>query len=136
MGGYWARIESVVDNQGNRVTGLQTVVDSKVVCATDCTLRVGDRMVFTCKAIDPLARPIRWTISYTPDGFMPDGDLRRQALGDEVEFCWAVSDTDISAPTRVRISMASKGQSYRWSEGWDGCLEFLYTVLPRQDAVG
>lgn len=131
MNGNWARIESVSDSLGHHIHGLETVETSEVTCATNRIIRVGDQVVFTCKAIDPLARPVVWEISYSSKNSIPDGGLGQPVSlsGDEVEFRWVVAEEQVGLGTWVQIKMASAGADHRWPEGWDGCVSFLYAVV-------
>lgn len=130
VNGYWARIDVVADSLGHQVEGLQTVENAEAICATNSTVQVGDQVFFTCKATDPLARRITWEISYTSEGSIPGSNLggRQSLSGDEVEFCWEVSEDHIGVPTRVQITMASASEDLRWPVGRDGCICFLYNI--------
>jgi hypothetical protein len=131
---YAARIEAVTDSLGHEIRGIETLQEPHPLCVTTHRLHPGDQVLFTCKGIDPLARPITWTIchSINHDIATPLDDYAKlgpqSVLGDQVEFCWTVPEHAAGTPVLVQVTMTSQTADHRWSDSYDGSANFLYSA--------
>ncbi|SHN26860.1 hypothetical protein [Actinacidiphila paucisporea] len=92
---------------------------------TGVTLRPGDVVRFTCRAVDPQNRPLTWKMQ-TPDGARHDA-----GEGEHVEIVWHVEEKHIHNNAPLLLMVSSDGQHHRYgTAGWDGIVDFRYKVLP------
>lgn len=125
-GDYFPRIESITDEFGNALDGSMTLQTSNPSCSTGLTLRVGDRVRFTCHATDPQGRQLGWTMRNSPD---PSVELA--AEGSDVELEWVVGPRAVGQQSYILITVAALNAEYhRWEGRHDGMGLFLYRVLP------
>lgn len=94
---------------------------------TGTTVRVGEVIRYTCRAVDPQGRPIHWRLS-TPCNHVVVAD------GADVELEWIVADNDV-AQQGVGIYMATEGPHHRIKNSIDGRVFFFYMVLPPSKAT-
>ncbi|GHE80209.1 hypothetical protein GCM10014715_39490 [Streptomyces spiralis] len=130
-GQYFPRIELVRDSFGNST---ETAVQNQpqlFSVATGTTLRPGDVVTFTCRAVDPQNRGLFWAFQ-TPDGVRHTSDDPYGAtFGEAVEWTWEVTDKHISGIAVLAVTLTSDGNYHRYgAAGYDSIVAFTYEVLP------
>lgn len=124
-GGYYPRIESVSDEFGNVADGAGTLNLLGLGVQTGLTLRVGDRVRFTCHGTDPQGRTLRWRLRHTPDS---------QSLvvveGADAELEWQVTPKAVGEHSATLIRLEGDSDYHRYEGEHDGQVIFWYRVLP------
>jgi len=125
-GEYFPRIESVTDEFGNVIDGTVTLSKDTGSSTTGLTLRVGDRVRFTCHASDPQGRQVQWNLVN-----VPDQAFNVSAIGLDVELEWVVRAGAVAQRSSVLIAMSAVDAAFhRWDARHDGQVIFAYCVLP------
>ncbi|MFB7220263.1 Swt1 family HEPN domain-containing protein [Streptomyces sp. NPDC056227] len=132
-GDYFARIDNVTDSLGNCIDSFPPdPMEHGVSLRTGAVVHPGDTITFRCRGTDPQGRDLTWWVLPTRDTDNP------RYTGRDLDIAWRVSSTDISARRDVHIYMKSSGPYHRVnteSSGFDYCVTFIYTVLPREDSA-
>ncbi len=125
-GDYFARIEEIVDNFGNRIDGAQTLQTSNPGIVTDQALGVGEVLTWRCRGWDPQGRALRWHVLFAPSKDWTFVEVE----GNEVELSYTVREDNISMRSYAVVRLIADSPYHRWSEGVDGMALFYYRVNP------
>ncbi|WP_329202844.1 MULTISPECIES: hypothetical protein [unclassified Streptomyces] len=124
-GEYFPRVEIVRDSFGHSTETAISAQDQMFMVRTGVTLRPGDVVRFTCRAVDPQSRPLTWRMQ-TPDGTSHDA-----GEGEDLEIVWQVEEKHIHTNASLLLTVSSDGQHHRYGTvGWDAAVDFRYKVLP------
>lgn len=125
-GDYYARIEEVSDNFGNRIDGVETLEWANANLTTNLTLSVGQVVTFRCRASDPQGRTLTWYLETYPASYGP----AVVATGGDVELQWTVTTEHVSGKSSAWVKLVSDSPYHRWPDGNDGFAAFHYRVDP------
>ncbi|MGW5450308.1 hypothetical protein [Streptomyces asiaticus] len=122
---YFPRIELVRDSLGNSSETAMTVQPHMLAVQTATTLRPGDVVTFTCRAVDPQNRTLTWSLQ------TPEGRRYSNHEGGDVEITWEVRKQDVHTRADALVMLASDGEYHRFgANGFDASVSFRYEVLP------
>lgn len=114
-------IESIRDSFGNASADLSSTQASSV--ETGLVLRVGDEVIFECRAWDPQGRELTWQWGRV---FASQGSA---ITGSEVSLPWVVTEKDVGARLQIEIQVLSSGPYHRHTQ-YDHRVTFVYAVEP------
>jgi hypothetical protein len=122
---YYPSIESVRDSFGAEWLASRDGTFG-VGFSAPTTLVVGQVVEFECRAWDPQARPIHWSLEWQTVG-RPCFD---SAVGNNVRLRMTTEETHVGEGLNVAIVMKAESKYHRRQSGWDDSAAFLYDVIP------
>lgn len=123
---HFCRIEEVMDSFGHSADGRasgEQIVDTR----EQMTLRPGDVVAFRGSAVDPVGRPMHWTISspFRGTGKLVLGEVN----GSSFDVEWEVTEVDIHEQLEIDITLRTVLGPHRYGDH-DDHLRMIYRVLP------